>query len=308
LKRKTSILIVGGTGFIGYHLAKKAQEYKWSVTSLSSKAPPKKRYLSGVKYLICNISNKKKLQKKIKKKYFNYVVNLGGYVNHFEKKKTYRSHYLGCKNLADIFIKNYPKSFLQMGSSGEYGNLKSPQKESSKCFPITVYARAKLSASSYLLKLFKEKKFPVTILRLYQAYGPKQDLNRFVPIIISNCIKNSKFPCSEGRQFRDFVYVDDVVSAIIKGLKNKNVLGKIINIGTGKPIKIKNIIQFINKNISGGYPLYGRVKLRKDENLKTYPDLKNAKKILRWKAKIKFYDGLKKTIRFYKNERKNVGL
>ena len=85
-------------------------------------------------------------------------------------------------------------------------------------------------------------------------------------------------------------------------------MGKIINIGTGKPIKIKNIIQFINKNISGGYPLYGRVKLRKDENLKTYPDLKNAKKILRWKAKIKFYDGLKKTIRFYKNERKNVGL
>ena len=221
-----------------------------------------------------------------------------------KKKKTFNSHYLGCKNLAESFFDNHPEIFLQMGSSGEYGNLKSPQKEKSKCFPLTVYSKAKLSATLYLLKIFNEKKFPVTILRLYQAYGPNQDLNRFIPIAISSCLTNSKFPCSEGTQFRDFVYIEDVISAIIKALKNKKSLGKIINIGSGKPIKIKNIIKFIKKNLKGGYPLYGKIKLRNDENLKTYPDLTNSKKFLGWKTKVKFFNGLKKTIKFYKNDTK----
>ena len=87
MKKIKTILIVGGTGFIGYHLAKKAKKLSWAVTSISSKPPPKKRYLPGVKYIVCDIQNKKKLKKKIKKKYFNYVINLGGYVDHSKKKK-----------------------------------------------------------------------------------------------------------------------------------------------------------------------------------------------------------------------------
>ena len=83
---KKNILIVGGTGFIGYHLAKKAIQKKLIVTSISTKPAKKIRYLRKVKYIICDISDKKKLTKVIKKKY-DYVVNLGGYVDHTNKKK-----------------------------------------------------------------------------------------------------------------------------------------------------------------------------------------------------------------------------
>ena len=55
------------------------------------------------------------------------------------------------------------------------------------------------------------------------------------------CIKNKKFDCSEGSQFRDFVHVEDVVEAIIKSLANENARGKIINVGSGQPRKIRNI-------------------------------------------------------------------
>ena len=98
------ILIVGGTGFIGYHLAKKSLKKGWEVTSISSKPPKKIRYLSKVEYLFCDISNKISLRKKIKKN-FKYVVNLGGHVDHSNKKKTFNSHYIGCKNLSSIFLK-----------------------------------------------------------------------------------------------------------------------------------------------------------------------------------------------------------
>ena len=298
---KNKILIVGGTGFIGYHLAKRAIKKGWEVTSVSTRKPKKIRYLSKVKYIICDITKGKSLEKKIQKP-FNYIVNLGGYVDHSKKKKTFQSHYMGCKNLTKIFLKKMPKAFVQMGSSIEYGNIKSPQKEESKCNPKSIYGQAKLLSSKHLLNLFKKKKFPSTILRLYQSYGPRQDLNRFIPIIISACVNNEKFPCSEGNQSRDFVHVDDVVEAIIKSLTSKNAKGQIINIGSGKPRKIKNIIDYIKKYSKGGYPLFGKIKLRKDEILKVYPNINKAKKLINWKPKISFNNGLNSTIKFYSEQ------
>ena len=223
----------------------------------------------------------------------------GGHVDHLNKRKTFQSHYIGCKNLTKIFLKKLPLSFIQVGSSMEYGNAKSPQKENFKCKAKSVYGKAKLLSSIHLINLYKKKKFPSTILRLYQAYGPRQDLNRFIPITIMGCLKNEKFPCSEGNQSRDFLHVNDVVDAIIKSLINKNAKGQIINIGLGRPIKIRNIIEYLKKTLKGGHPLFGKIKLRKEEILKVYPDIKKAKNIIKWKPKIPFKKGLKSTIKFY---------
>jgi len=300
-------LIVGGTGFIGYHLAKKSLRKGWKVTSISSKKPKKIRYLSKVKYMLCDITKKKSLRKIIQKK-FDYVVNLGGYVDHSNKKKTFQSHYTGCKNLVEIFTKKKPIAFVQMGSSIEYGKMKSPQKENSRCSPKlvkSIYGKAKLLSSIYLINLFKKKNFPSTILRLYLAYGPKQDINRFIPIIIKSCIKNKKFDCSEGNQYRDFVHVDDVVSAIIKSLMYKKARGQIINVGSGKPRKIKNIIERIKKISKGGHPQFGKIKLRKDEILKLYANIKKAESKINWKPKISFDQGLRSTIKFYNKTQRN---
>jgi len=305
LNFKKKILIVGGTGFIGYHLAKKTLQKGWKVTSISSKKPVKKRYLAKVKYLICDITNKKSLEHNIKKKSFKYVVNLGGYVDHTDKIKTFQSHYNGCINLTEILLKNPPDAFVQMGSSVEYGNLKSPQKENDKCnlrSMKSTYGKAKLLATTYLIDLFKKKKFPSTVLRLYLAYGPKQDINRFLPIIINGCIKNKKFPCSEGKQFRDFVHVYDVVDAILKSLTNKNARGEIINIGSGKPKKIRKIVKDIQKIIKKGDPQFGQIKLRKDEILKIYPNINKARKKIQWKPKILFNKGIKSVIKFYNEQ------
>jgi nucleoside-diphosphate-sugar epimerase len=301
LNFKKKILIVGGTGFIGYHLAEKALRKGWSVTSISSKPPKKIRYIPKVKYIFCDISSKKALKQKIKKS-FNYVVNLGGYVNHTEKKKTFKSHYTGCKNLAEIFLNTSIKSFVQMGSSVEYGKSKSPHEENIKCYPDalkSVYGKAKLLSSTYLMNLYKKKNFPSTVLRLYLAYGPRQDFNRLLPITIKGCLENKKFPCSKGIQFKDFVHVHDVVDAILKSLTNIKARGQIINIGSGKPKKIRKVIEFVKKISGGGYPQFGTIKLRKDEILKTYPSIKKAKKKIKWEPKISFEKGVKSTIKFY---------
>ncbi len=296
------ILIIGGTGFLGYHLAKKCLTKRWDVTSISSNKPKKIRFLPKVKYLILDITKKKLILNKIKTNY-DYVVNLGGYVNHTEKLKTYKSHYNGSKNLIDFFLKKRIKSFLQVGSCIEYGKNKSPQKETSTAQVKdlkSTYGKAKLSATNYLLKKNKTHNFPGNVVRLYLVYGPRQDFNRFIPIIIKGCLDNSNFPCSSGSQFRDFLYVDDAIKAIIRCLKNKNLNGEILNIGSGQPKKIKKVIYLIKNFIKLGNPLFGKIKMRNDEITRLYPDIKKASKKIDWKPKIKFNDGIAKTINFYK--------
>ena len=153
--KKKSILIIGGTGFIGYHLAKKSLKKGWQVTSVSTRPPKKIRYLSKAKYILCDITKKNLLEKKINQS-FEYVVNLGGYVDHSNKKKTFQSHYVGCKNISEIFLKRRIIKFVQIGSCIEYGHLKSPQRENfnSKLNLIkSNYGKAKLLSTKFLIDL-----------------------------------------------------------------------------------------------------------------------------------------------------------
>ena len=297
--RKRSILIAGGTGFIGYHLTKKALKKKYLVSVISKKRPSNHRKLNNVKYIFCDISNKNQLQKKIKSNY-DFIVNLAGNVNHQEKVKTYNSHFKGSKNLADHFLNKNIISFLQIGSSAEYGQSKAPHTEMTRCDIKSNYAKAKFDAQKYLNKLNKKYNFRYNIIRFYQVYGPKQDLNRFIPIVVFNCLKKRNFPSSEGKQSRDFLFIDDAINAIFKVLNNKKSVNQIYNIGFGKPLNIKKLILKIVKLCMGGRPIYGKIKLRKDESLVSYPSIKKAKKKLGWKPKTDIDEGLKKTIKYYK--------
>jgi len=295
------ILIIGGTGFIGFHLAIKALKKKWLVTSVSTNYPKSSRKLNGVKYLKVDISKKKNI-KKIHGE-FDYIVNLGGYVDHSKQKKTYRSHYLGSKYLADFFLKKKIKKFIQVGSSLEYGKLKSPQYEN---FALktekldSIYAKSKLLATNYIINLYKKYKFPCTVIRLFLVYGENQDINRLIPFVIKKCLCNKNFNTSNGNQMRDFLHINDCINAIIKILQSSKANGEIINIGYGKATKVKTIINFIKKKIGKGIPNFGTIPLRKDENKKMYPSIKKVKKIINWKPKIKIKIGLYRTIKYMK--------
>jgi len=298
------ILIVGGTGFLGFHLAKYYLKKNFRVISLSRKKPKKIRHLERVRYIFADISKKKELINALKKiKNINFIVNFGGEVEHKKIKKTLSTHYGGLKNLSNFFIDQKIDKFIQVGSSLEYGETKSPQKESSPLKPRSIYSKAKACSSKYLINMNKKYKFPMIIIRPYQVFGPYQDYNRFIPTIINSCLKNKKFACSNGIQFRDFLYIDDFINCISYLLEKNNLKNNIYNVGSGKPLQIKKIIHLIKKKIKKGLPEFGKIKLRPDESMITYPDISKIKKDSGWKPEILFKEGLNKTINFY---RKNL--
>jgi UDP-glucose 4-epimerase len=296
------VLIIGGAGFIGYHLAKLCSK-KYETTSLSLSIPNKSRKCSNVKYIICDISKKSDLEKKIKDK-FDIVVNLGGYINHTNKNLAIKTHFKGCQNLVNFFNDKNIRIFIQIGSSTEYGKQKSPNIENNNGKPNTIYAQSKLKATRYLSKFYKKKNFPFVVLRFYQVYGPNQNKDRLVPMVIESSLNDTKFNCSSGIQGKDFLYVSDAVNAIYKCFDNKKIIGKIINIGSGKKITVKRIILKIVKKINAGKPIFGTLGMRSDEPKNSYPNIMKAKNYLSWEPKVNLDKGLSKTINFFKKRKK----
>ena len=300
---KYNILVTGGTGFIGKNFISQLYEKKkFNIYSLSQKKISKSFQHKKINYIYCNLQNKKKLKKKLNLQ-FHFVVNFAGHINHSEKKKTYGTHYLGLKNLVEIISSKKIIKFIQIGSSVEYGFLKSPQKENKNVKTNklkSIYGKSKLLSTNYLLNLYKIKKFPVLILRPYLIYGPGQSLDRLIPITIMNCLRNKSFNCSPGKQLRNFFYVNDFSKIVYQALFLK-AGGEILNVGSSKNYKVKFIINKINKLIKKGIPQFGQIKLRKDEPLNLYPSLNKLKKYIKLNNETNIEIGLKKTISYYKN-------
>ena len=141
------------------------------------------------------------------------------------------------------------------------------------------YGKSKFKASQYLKKISKAYNLPYIILRPYQVYGPKQKKDRLIPQTIETCLKNKIFLCTPGTQKKRFLYVDDFVFLIQKILLKKNIRYEIFNVGSGKPILVKNIIKKIRNLTKSGEPKFGAINMRKDEVMNLYP-LQKSKKIL----------------------------
>ena len=90
---------------------------------------------------------------------------------------------------------------------------------------------------------------------------------------------------------RDFCYVDDVINAIILSLIKKRALGEVFNVGSGKPVSVKYIINKITKIMKQGKPQFNKIPFRKNENLKLYPSINKMSKNLGWRPKTNLNQG-----------------
>jgi nucleoside-diphosphate-sugar epimerase len=227
------------------------------------------------------------------------VINCGGYVEHIKKKEIYESHYKGSINLYNVFRNKKIKLFIQIGSSSEYGDAKVPHKENYICNPKGYYGKIKLKITNFFLIKSKKYNFPATIIRFYQVYGPNQNFNRFIPQLIKSSIQKKTFITSHGNQFRDFLFIEDAVDAIICAIRSKKVKGEVINIGLGIGIRLKKIMNIIKKQNNFLNPDYGKIKIRSDEKQKVFPIIKKSKKLINWKPKTSISKGLKITNNYY---------
>lgn len=295
----TRLLVVGGSGFIGHHLVRAARLKGWDVSSVALHLPNTQRRIEGTHYLQIDLTDRVTASAALNVN-FDYVVNLGGYIDHtlFKNggRRLIEAHFNVLQNLIEILPRENLKRFVQIGSSDEYGNTPAPQCEDSRESPISPYSLGKLASTHFLQMLHRTENYPATILRLFLTYGPGQDGKRFLPQIIKGCLHDSAFPTSRGEQLRDFCFVDDTVRAIFSALEFDAANGEIFNVGSGTPVTIRSVIDQICVIVGKGRPQFGLVPYRAGENMALYGNTKKIRNVLGWVPEVGLDNGLGRTI------------
>ena len=152
-----NLLVIGGTGFIGHHLLRVARQKGWHLTSISLNPPSEERFVDSVRYLHFDLADLS-LAKKYIAEDFDFVVNLGGYINHalFQDGGNHliASQFSNLLNLVEVLPSSRLKRFVQIGSSDEYGNAPAPQNEEFREQPISPYSFAKVASTHFLQMMY----------------------------------------------------------------------------------------------------------------------------------------------------------
>ena len=297
---KGTLLIAGGTGFIGKHLVRAALKRGYDVSVISLNVLDPSKSVKGAKYYAANLCNFDTLSSVMPSNKFDYVVNLSGYVDHSSYRdggaKVIDTHFNGIVNLVGFVDWSALKNFIQVGSSDEYGNCDAPQCEDTREKPNSPYSFSKVSASHFLQMLGRNEKFPSVILRFFLVYGPGQATNRFIPQIIRGCLNDEVFDTSAGGQLRDFCHIDDIIKGVFCALEHRGLYGEIINLASGQPVQIRDVVDLIHRLVGAGRPNFGKVPYRQNENMALYADISKAKKLLSWVPSVSLEDGISNLI------------
>lgn len=315
-----NVLITGGLGFIGSNLAHKLVDLNANVLIIDSLSPNG----GGDIHNIDGITDKVKLEKidvQNKKMYRfvknqDYIFHLAAQLSHSRSMKypqeDFEINVLCSLNLLEACRNcSSDTKIIYTGTRGQYGRIKyNPVNEKHLLQPIDVNGVSKLAAERYHLVYNKIYGIKTTAIRLTNTYGPRHQMKNseqgFIGWFIRLAMDNKTIKIfGDGKQLRDFNYVDDVVAALLVAATNKKANSEVFNIGSGKPISVINLVKTILKIINKGkYKLIPFPEEKKRIEIGDYvADITKINEYLGWKPKTSIEDGLKKTIEFYEKNK-----
>ena len=298
------ILVTGGAGFIGSHLVDSLIRDGHQVLVLDDLSFGKKEYInSKAEFIQIDIRDRQ-----VEKVLTDFSPEI---VYHLAAQKNVRTslenprldaeiNILGSLNILQGAIKAAAKKFIFVSSCGIYGDAQNfPTDESSLEKPLSPYILNKLVFERYL-KIIAEGKIQWAATRLANVYGPRQDPYGeagVISIFISNAIFNKPvYIFGDGLQTRDFIYVADVVDALIGLLQKGN---HIYNVGTGQETSIVDLLSKI-QNISGAELKMENKEAIVGEVRRSALDSKRIKDEILWQAKFDLAKGLEFTYKWFK--------
>lgn len=298
---KKKILITGATGFLGRRLVKRLNNENYH---LYLRAAEEDKSLPINKLDLLNYQALKKTIVKIKP---TTVYHLGALVNLARDYQVAQQcidvNIKGTLNLLDSLRAAPPKKFIFTSTEEVYGDNPLPFKENQLPRPPSAYSISKIAAENLCKMYAQELGFSLVIFRIGTMYGPEQPSSRFIAQIVIKALKNEDIPINSGKKKRDYIYVEDVIDALVSAqkikLKNQT---ETINLGGQRSYQLKKLVEMIvkltnskSKVIVGAFP--DRI-LEADEWLL---DNSKAKRLLNWQPKTPLEQGLKQASNFYKN-------
>lgn len=310
-KIKGPIMVFGAGGFIGTNLVKSLLLYRDDVYAVSQSPKVNWRFnaahIAKKNLLTCDINDLSALRKaltKIKPQTIYSLAAYGAYAKQSEYQKIYLTNFNAVISLIEL-VKEYGFSaFIQAGSQSEYGLNCAGPSEDDELIPNSHYAVSKVAASYAIKHYGKVHHLPVVNFRIYSAYGPWEEPDRLIPVLLDKAGKGEYPPFVNPMISRDFIYISDIVSAFIMAASQMKpaYYGESINLGTGQKTTIKELAYMV-KEICGlsNEPEFRGMKNRDWDLQNWYATITKMQKELKFSPIIPLRDGLVKTIAWQKD-------
>ncbi len=305
------IFVTGSGGFIGSHLVDKLLTEGYSVTALIKYNSNndwgflnkyKLQTNKNLKIILGDVRDLPQMTCLIKGS--DVVIHLAALIGIPYSYKAYNSYFdtnlTGTLNILKSSIDNKIKRILTFSTSEVYGTAKyTPIDEEHQLIAQSPYSASKIAADKLCESFILSFRAPITIVRPFNTFGPRQSMRAVIPDIINQIYSNKKYiELGNIKTRRDFVYVSDTVNGVLDILNSNKTLYQTINIASGKSYSIKEIYEKL-KNITNIEKKLiikkERVRPDKSEVLELLGSNKKIKKLTKWKIKNSFDAALSKT-------------
>jgi len=307
------ILVAGGAGFIGSHIVDKLLKAEAEVTVLDN------LYTGQLENIELHKQNRNLHFVKGDVRTFRLVKdivrNVDAVFNEAAVVSVPRSvenplltndvNVKGTLNLLKASLDSGAKRFIQASSASVYGDTKAlPVQENMAAKPISPYAVSELAAENYAKVFYDVYGLETVCLRYFNVYGPRQTYSQYsgaTTIFVNQLLRNQPPTIlDDGEQTRDFVYVEDVVSANMLALTKKNAVGEAFNIATGEATTINKLVQTLQKLMDNTDLKPVHREPRPSDIRQSYASIEKARKILGYEPMYPLEKGLKKLVEWYK--------
>ena len=255
---KKNILITGGGGFIGSHLVERCVTLGHKVKVLSPYNIDSswgwmdtfdKHTKDSIEVILGDVNDFNLIKKETKKT--DIIFHLAALISipySYQSPKSYiDTNINGTYNILEASKENAVELVVNTSTSEVYGSAQYiPIDENHPMNAQSPYAATKIAADHLCLSYYRSFNLPVTILRPFNTFGPRQSQRAAIPAIINQIINGKKkIKLGNLHSSRDFTYVEDTVEGYIKLIGNKKSIGEVINLGTGTSFTIKETLDLI---------------------------------------------------------------
>jgi UDP-glucose 4-epimerase len=304
-------LITGASGFIGSHVARRLVHDGHEVHVLLRPDSDAKRLedLPQVRSWTAGLDNIAALESCIRGARPDRIIHCAGdsrarHMSGWEPvREAYRINVDALANLLEAACTSgVPvRSLVRLGGLEEYGSGSAPFVETQRESPRSAYSASQVAGTHLLQALQPTLPFAVVTLRPTLIYGPAQSTDFMIPALIEALLAGRPFPLSEGRQRRDLLHIDDLVTAILAASTAERVGGEVINIATGEAPSIRTIARTIGKMLGRPELLkFGELPDRPNDIVDLRGDASKAERLLGWRPTISLENGLAQTIEWHR--------
>lgn len=301
-------LVTGGAGFIGSNLVDELLKRNHEVTVFDNLSTGYRQNVSkGARLIKGDVSNMRQIKRAVKgmNGIFHFAANRAVLRSVDDPIGTDEANVRGTLNLLTAARDAGVKRLVFSSSSSIYGDTKEPVlKENHLPRPCSPYAATKITGE-YYCRIFSQLYGLETVsLRYFNVFGPRQNpeskYSAVIPIFIQALLKNRRPEVHwDGKQSRDFSYVDNVVSGNILAMKTPKADGEVFNIACHEEFSVLDILHELQK-ILGKEEIKPVFKPKRAGDVRrTFADISKAKRVLKFKVKTRFKPGLKKTVEWF---------